>query len=52
MPGSWASEFLLPIGVPSDYELGYDLPLVFPDMPDDDDMDEDQDQYHLLPLAA
>lgn len=55
MPGSWASEFLLPIGVPSDYELDVDWPLVFPELPDDDEDDEDDEEDEddeLLRIAA
>ena len=39
----WSSVSLPPIGVPSDYELGVDWPLVLPDLPNDDD-DEEPDQ--------
>ena len=55
MIGSWASEFLLPIGVPSDYELDVDWPVISPGLPDDaDDADEDEDDEddELLRIAA
>jgi hypothetical protein len=55
MPGSWASEFLLPICVPSDYELDVDWPVISPGLPDDaDDADEDEDDEddELLRIAA
>jgi hypothetical protein len=55
MPGSWASEFLLPICVPSDYELDVDWPVLFPDLPDDADDEDDEDdgeEEELLRIAA
>jgi len=54
MVGSWASKFLLPIGVPNDYELDVDWPIVLPELPDDDeddDTEEDEDE-DLLGIAA
>ena len=49
MIGSWASVALQPICVPSDYELDVDWPLVFPDLPDDA---EEDDEEELLRIAA
>ena len=50
----WSSVFLLPIGVPSDYELDVDWPIVLPDLPDDDDDEEpdEDDEEELLGIAA
>ena len=59
MRGSWASEFLLPICVPSDYELDVDWPVLSPGLPDDaddaddeDEDDEDDEDDELLRIAA
>jgi hypothetical protein len=54
MIGSWASEFLLPIGVPNDYELDIDWPVVLPELPGDDEDDdtEEDDEDELLRIAA
>ena len=51
MIGSWASEFLLPIGVPSDYEMDVDWPVLPSGLPDDVD-DEDDEDDELLRIAA
>ena len=47
MLGSWASVFLLPICVPSDYELDVDWPVISPDLPDDADDEEDEEAEFL-----
>jgi hypothetical protein len=57
MIGSWASVFLLPICVPSDYELEVYWPLLVPDFPgyeedEDDEDDEDDEEDELLWIAA
>ena len=53
MPCSWASVFLLPICVPSDYELEVYWPLLVPDFPGYEE-DEDEEDYEddLLRIAA
>ena len=50
----WSSVSLPPIGVPSDYELDVDWPLVLPDLPNDDDDEEpdEDDEEELLGIAA
>jgi hypothetical protein len=57
MIGSWASVFLLPICVPSDYELEVYWPLLVPDFPgyeedEDDEEDEEDEEEELLWIAA
>jgi hypothetical protein len=50
---AWASVFLLPICVPSDYELEVYWPLLVPDFPGYEE-DEDEEDYEddLLRIAA
>ena len=53
MVGSWASVFLLPICVPSDYELEVYWPLLVPDFPSyEEDEDEEDGEDELLRIAA
>ena len=53
MIAKWASEFLLPVGVPNDYDLDVDWPVVLPEVPDDDEDDAEEDEDDdLLRLAA
>ena len=54
MPCSWASVFLLPICVPSDYELEVYWPLLVPDFPgyEEDEEDEEAEEDELLRIAA
>jgi len=52
MPGSWALEFLPAIGVPSDYELDENWPVLFPDLPDDADDGDDGEEEDFLRIAA
>ena len=48
-----SSVFLLPIGVPLDYELDVDWPIALPALPDDDEDDDgDDDEDELLRVAA
>ena len=46
----WSSVSLPPIGVPSDYELDVDWPLVLPDLPNDDDDEEPDEDAGALPV--
>ena len=52
MVGSWASKFLLPIGVPNDYELDVDWPIVLPELPDDDEDEDAEEDEELLWIGA
>jgi hypothetical protein len=51
---AWASVFLLPICVPSDYELEVYWPLLTPDFPgyEEDEVDEEDEESELLLIAA
>jgi hypothetical protein len=39
--------FLLPKGVPSDYELDVDWPVVLPELPDEDDDDPEEEALRM-----